>query len=275
MFKFNFLRPKKEETAVTEQMAPESVQVKPAYYGDRYLCPVCETNLAFFLPVDNDYLALLDKYEYNYSLFHDETFNMLQYSCPACRASDRDRLYAMYFLERTKGTDPNRKLNFKDFAPSEVSFFYKKFPFLNYRSADLFIEGVDDKVDIRDMAIYKNDTIDIFLCSHVLEHIDDDRRAMSELFRIMKPGGWGIAMVPILAYQEHIIEDLPITSEAERWRFYGQGDHVRYYNRSGFVQRLEGAGFKVNLLGVDYFGAEKFEKHGIHPRSILYIVEKL
>jgi SAM-dependent methyltransferase len=275
MFKFNFRKPEKEVIAVPEDVAPEPVQPKPAYIGDQYVCPICDTNLAYFLPVDNSYLALLDKYEYNYSLFHDETFNMLQYSCPACGASDRDRLYAMYFLERMNGADANRKLNFIDFAPADVSYFYKKFPFLNYRSADLYMEGVDDKVDITGMKIYANSSVDIFLCSHVLEHIEDDRKAMSELYRILKPGGWGITMVPILAHQDKIIEDLPITSEADKWRYYGQGDHVRYYNRSGFVERLQGAGFKVNLLGVDHFGPERFEKYGIHPRSILYIVEKL
>lgn len=239
-----------------------------------YHCPVCNTDVAGFLPIENEYLETLDRYEYNYSLFHDETFNMLKYYCPICRASDRDRLYALYFKKKMEQGNPQTKLNFIDFAPSETSYFYKQSPLLSYRSADLYMDGVDDKVDIQDMPVYPESSVDIFLCSHVLEHIDDDRKAMRELYRILKPGGWGIAMVPILMYSEHVIENLPISTDAERWRFYGQNDHVRYYNREGFVGRLKEAGFDVRLHGIDYFGADEFVRNGIHSRSILYIAEK-
>lgn len=255
---------------------PKAGTCAPPYAGDKYHCPVCDTDVGYFKPIDEEYLALLDKYEYNYSLFHDETFNMLKYSCPHCLVSDRDRLYAMYFQNWADKADKNRKYNLVDFAPSDqLTAFFTKFPFVNYRTADLYMEGVDDKVDITDMRIYDDNSKDIFICSHVLEHVDEDRKAMKELYRILKPGGWGIAMVPILTHSDHIIENIGITSEADRWRYYGQGDHVRYYNRAGFVERLQGAGFKVSLLGVDHFGAARFEKNGIHPRSILYIVEKL
>ena len=246
------------------------------YMGDKYYCPICKTGLAHFDIIDQGIIDAFDKYEYNYPIFSCETLNFFNYHCPKCHASDRDRLFAMYLNKIAAGIDKDKKLSFIDFAPQPgLAKFFKSMTFLNYRSADLYMEGVDDKVDITDMKIYKDNSIDAFVCSHILEHVKEDKKAMKELYRILKPGGWGIAMVPILLTSDHIIEDLPIETEAELWKFYGQGDHVRFYNKSGFIDRLKEAGFKVNLYGKDYFGAAAFEKNGIHHRSVLYIVEKI
>jgi SAM-dependent methyltransferase len=136
------------------------------------------------------------------------------------------------------------------------------------------MEAVDDKIDIMDMHIYKDNSVDIFLCSHVLEHVSDDRKAISELYRILKSGGWGIIMVPILLHLKDIYEDPSVTSEAERWKHFGQGDHLRTYSKEGFKGRLAEGGFRITELGIEYFGADTFEKCGIYPRSVLYIVEK-
>jgi len=274
MYKKNVLKLKKAVHSFRKEIFANPYLLP--YMGNKYKCPVCNTGLSYFNPIEKEYLALLDKYEYNYSLFHNETFNFLDYHCPKCYANDRDRLYAVYFLKKTQNTDKSKKVNCIDFAPSPgLSCFLRSFQFLNYRTADLYLAGVDDQVDIRDMSIYKNDSIDIFICSHVLEHVDEDRKAMQELYRILRPGGWGITMVPILTHSAHIIEDAAIVSEADKWKYYGQGDHVRFYNREGFIARLQDAGFRVKLHGADYFGANLFEQHGIHPRSVLYIVEKL
>jgi len=124
------------------------------------------------------------------------------------------------------------------------------------------------------MPIYKDDSIDIFICSHVLEHVEDDRKAIAELYRILKPGGWGIVMVPIQLTLSEIHEDTSIKSENERCKYFGLESHVRIYSKQGFVRRLECSGFKVNQLGISYFGIEIFEKCGIHHRSVLYVVEK-
>jgi predicted SAM-dependent methyltransferase len=98
---------------------------------------------------------------------------------------------------------------------------------------------------------------------------------MKELHRVLKPGGWGIAMVPITNAIEETYENDSITTDADRWKYFGQDDHVRMYSKKGFVGNLEKAGFKVDQLGIDYFGSNVFERHGIHPRSILYIVSKI
>ena len=125
------------------------------------------------------------------------------------------------------------------------------------------------------MNIYKNAQFDIFICSHILEHITDDNSAINELYRILKPGGWGILMVPILLGLPSTWEDSTKISDEQKLKYFGQSDHVRVYEKNDYVNRLEKAGFKVNMLGIDYFGSNVFKKYGIDPKSVLYIVEKL
>lgn len=88
-------------------------------------------------------------------------------------------------------------------------------------------------------------SMDAVICIHVLEHIPDDRKAMAELFRVLKPGGWGSVQVPMAG--EHTLEDPTVTSPRERKRLFGQCDHVRSYGRD-FAGRLEQAGFRCLVL---------------------------
>ena len=81
-------------------------------------------------------------------------------------------------------------------------------------------------------------------------------------------------MAPIVLTLSEIREDTSIKTENERCKYFGQASHVRMYSKQGFVQRLERSGFKVNQFGISYFGAEIFEKCGIHHRPVLYVVEK-
>jgi SAM-dependent methyltransferase len=145
---------------------------------------------------------------------------------------------------------------------------------LDYRTADLFMEGVDMVADVTNMPEIGSDTCDILICSHVLEHVPDDRQALAELYRVLKPGGWAIVMVPIILAAKEIDEDPHVTDVAERWRRFGQFDHVRLYSKRGFISRVEGAGFALEQLGVGYFGRAVLEECGIASRSVLYIAEK-
>jgi len=243
--------------------------------GKHYYCPVCNRRIGRFDFFPMGFLKAYDEYGYIHSIFTAETLNIFSYSCPRCGASDRDRLYALYLKQEFSQTDVTKRYLFIDFAPAvALSYALRKYHFLNYRSADLFMDNVDDRVDIADMPIYKDNSIDIFLCSHVLEHVEDDRKAIAELYRILNPSGWGIVMVPIVLSLSDIYEDASITSQADRWKHFGQNDHLRIYSKQGFITRLEEAGFRVNQFGINYFGTDVFEKHGIHPRSILYVVKK-
>jgi ubiquinone/menaquinone biosynthesis C-methylase UbiE len=120
----------------------------------------------------------------------------------------------------------------------------------------------------------RSESFDIFICSHVLEHVPDDKKALSELFRILRPGGFGILMVPIALKMSKVNEDPSIEDVGERWRRFGQDDHVRQYSKSGFIERVKGAGFIINQYSIDFFGEDVFRKYGISPKSILYVVER-
>jgi SAM-dependent methyltransferase len=114
----------------------------------------------------------------------------------------------------------------------------------DYLTADLFNSDVMVKMDITDIQ-YPDESFDIIFCSHVLEHVNDDKKAIGELFRVLRKNGWAILMVPINS--ETTIEDPSITDSAERLRLFGQEDHVRSYGPD-FKVRIEEAGFKVKVI---------------------------
>jgi predicted SAM-dependent methyltransferase len=239
-----------------------------------YCCPVCGNKNVNFLPLPFYYFREKDKHQFIHSIFLTETINYEFYSCSLCKSSDRDRLYALYF-NRFSSENPDKKLNILDIAPAAaLTKFLKSHTGFHVRTADLFMKGVDDIVDITNMTAYADESFDAFICSHVLEHIEDDISAMKELYRVLAKDGWGIAMVPINLGLENIYEDSSVKDEAGRWKHFGQNDHIRMYSKKGFVERLQSAGFIVKQFDVSYFGAEVFHSNGIHPRSVLYIVNK-
>ena len=99
---------------------------------------------------------------------------------------------------------------------------------INYISGDLNPLVTDRKIDITDIS-FGNDYFDFIICNHVLEHIQDDRKAMSELFRILKPGGEAILQVPISKYNKETFEDISITTLEERKKYFGLKKHMRIY----------------------------------------------
>lgn len=240
-----------------------------------YACPVCLGRVRRFRPLPEAYVEALDRYGFVHSLFQLETLNVQHYECPRCAASDRDRLYALFLGPKHAQIAAGAKVRLLELGPgAALSQFIRSLPRFAYRSADLMNPAADDVVDIMDMRQYAADAFDAFLCSHVLEHVADDRRALRELFRVLAPDGWGIVMAPIHLGLERTLEEPAHVTEAERWKFYGQGDHVRLYAKADFTRRVGDVGFAVRELGVEYFGAGSFVRHGIHPRSVLYLVEK-
>jgi len=241
--------------------------------GPKRKCNVCNTDFrGKFDPLPEKYLDNLKRTGNKYTIEDAETLNYKEYGCPYCLCSDRDRLYCL-FLDNN--LNEGEKYYFLDFAPAPaLGKNLKGRSNIRYRSADLFMPEVDDKVDLMDMNIYNNDTFDAFVCSHVLEHVTDDKKAMKELYRVLKPGGFGIAMVPIVLPLQFIDEDPGVVDPDERWKRFGQEDHVRAYSREGFIERLKAAGFIIEEHTVSDFRKEQFILHGISPRSVLYIVRK-
>jgi hypothetical protein len=240
-----------------------------------YSCPVCQNNVNEFLPLPTFYAENLEKHGWPFTFDDAETMNAEQYSCPQCGESDRNRLYAMYLRERLSAYHSQDKILLLDIAPSRpLSAFINRFENVIHHTADLLAEDVDFAIDITSMPEINSDSYDVLICSHVLEHVNDDKQALSELYRVLKPGGWGIIMVPIILTIDEVDEDPKVTDIAERWRRFGQDDHVRLYSKPGFIRRVETAGFTLKQLGIDYFGKSAFQKYGITEKSVLYIAEK-
>ncbi len=233
-------------------------------------CSICGNREKEYLPLSDFYRENMEKYGYKY-FYQGEMTAHQTYQCSVCGASDRERLYAYWLkqkLEKQVG------LKMIHFAPEHtLSNWIKQNYKFKYETADLMMEGVDHKVDMLDMP-FEDTSFDAFICSHVLEHVDDDKKAVSELYRILKPNGWGILMAPVCTAITHTQEDKSHTTEEERWRYYGQNDHVRLYSHDGFVEAISSSGFKVYQLGIEHFGKQIFKKLGLKESSILYIVEK-
>jgi len=272
------------EALNSETRRLKSLKRRAASSVSRQRCSVCNRRVNRFDPFTPEYKEEIRSYGYIYTFDDAETCNADAYTCHWCGASDRDRLYALYLRDYFRPvastnpeTDPIRII---DFAPTlPLSSFIKRLIAdsprkFSYRTADLFAEGVDDQVDIMDMKIYSDNSVDFFICSHILEHVTDDKKALAELYRILKREGQGILVVPIVLAAEEIDEDPSVTDVAERWRRFGQNDHVRLYSKDGFLTRVRQAGFTVRQLGQEHFGRNNFMKYGITERSVLYIVEK-
>ncbi len=248
--------------------------------GARYYCPVCGERVNTFQPLPEWISDNLEKHGYAYTTAQTETCNTRNYRCPFCEASDRERLYALYIQEFLSGPKADHVNAILDIGPStRLSRFIRGRigtleHDISYRTADLHNEEADDQVDIMTMDMYANEQFDFLVCSHVLEHVTDDRQALRELYRVLKAGGRGIIMVPIVLGLEEIDEDPTLVDESERWRRFGQYDHVRIYSKDGFVKRVKEAGFLVHQYGIEFFGEDAFRKTAITDQSVLYVVEK-
>ena len=215
------------------------------YAGTSHECPVCASRLSKFKPMGVRKSAL----------------------CPVCGALERHRLIWLYCLAKTNLFDgrPKRLLHV---APEPcLKRQLRRINGIEYVDADLESRHATVKMDVTDIQ-FDDASFDIILCNHVLEHVPDDRRAMRELLRVLRPGGWAIMQVPIDG--ESTREDPAITSAADRARLYGQHDHVRQYGRD-YGERLNAAGFQVNVesFAAD-FSPTELDRLGVLANEDLY-----
>jgi SAM-dependent methyltransferase len=215
---------------------------KRQFLGGNYHCPVCNNHIRTFQVIDGTAW------------------------CPICEAGERHRVDWIFMRDRTDLLDsrPKRMLHI---APEMV--FVRRFnqiPNLSYLSVDLENPRAMERMDITNIP-YPDDSFDVIYCSHVLEHIVEDRKAMMELHRVCKPGGWGLLQVPITA--DRTFEDRTVITPKERLAVFGQEDHVR---RCGldYVDRMKDAGFNVThvtaseLITPDQFGVMGILKKDRH-----------
>jgi SAM-dependent methyltransferase len=194
------------------------------YAGSNVTCPVCAKSFRKFLP---------------YGRINPRS-NAL---CPSCLSLERHRLIWLYLQKTTDFFDSRKKV--LHIAP-EVCFI-KKFEAIHgddYITGDIESPLAKVKMDIHAIPFPEN-IFDVVLCNHVLEHVQSDIKAMSEIRRVLKPGGFAILQVPFFhPVPDVTIEDLAITDPAQREKLFGQDDHVRKFGKD-YLKRIEQAGLSA------------------------------
>jgi SAM-dependent methyltransferase len=213
---------------------------KLVYFGFKRYCPVCRSWVRKFKP-----------YGVN---------QRVDAQCPVCKSLERHRFVWIYFREQTQLFDRQPK-HMLHFAPEpEFERRFKKIPALDYVTADLLNPHAMLKMDICQMDC-PDESFDIIYCSHVLEHVQDDRKAIEEIFRILKRNGLAVILVPITA--DKTVEDPSVTDPHEREHLFGQQDHLRRYG-ADFLDRLTESRFTVSVVYVsDLFSKTKIKKMGL------------
>jgi len=235
---YNFLK------SIIKSFIPQNILVKneenfrkilkPFYKGENHQCNVCETKLKNFAKLNNGDLI-----------------------CPVCGSISRTR--RLYKLLNEEFIVPN--IAILDFSPFRILYRkWKKKNNIQYFATDFGTDFIADyRYDITAITC-KDETFDLIICYHILEHIVDDKKAMSELYRVLKKNGTVLIQTPFK--EGEIYEDYSIVTEKERLKHFGQEDHVRIYSVEGLETRLKETGFNTEIRIFDedvYLGLQKNE----------------
>jgi SAM-dependent methyltransferase len=160
--------------------------------------------------------------------------------CPRCGSAERYRLLALW-LDRDGAS--LRQANVLHFAPEAGLASLLKTRVGRYQSADIAPGRADLVLNIEAIAAAEA-SYDCVVCSHVLEHVDD-KKALAEIYRVLKPGGIALIMLPVIEGWATTYENPQVTSPEDRKRHYGQSDHVRWYG-ADVRDRIRAAGFALS-----------------------------
>lgn len=213
--------------------------------------------------------------DHQYSIFAPFN-NRADRMCPSCFSLERHRLLLYYLRHHTDLFErPQRVLHFAaercihDIIRAESS--------ADYHTADLMVQFLPTleikpmhKMSITEIG-FPDAHFDLFLCNHVLEHVPDDRLAMREIYRVLKPGGRALLTVPINPEVDHTEEDRSFDRHQRR-EFYGSQHHLRYYGAKDFMDRLTEAGFDVAPYRIDE-AADRTTLR-IDPEEIIFVCRK-
>jgi SAM-dependent methyltransferase len=234
-------------------ISPLALKILAVFYSGREVeCSVCNKTYRKFLPYGR--------------------VSRPNALCPSCLALERHRLMWLYLKEKTNFLSANLKV--LHIAPEHC--FIKRFEAmanLDYITADIESPLAKVKMDVHKIPFSEN-TFDVAFCNHVMEHVEDDIKAMSEIRRVLKPGGWAIIQSPMDPSRKITFEDPSLITPQQREAAHGQDDHVRTYG-DDYPQRLRKAGFMVKedryVMELD---KEKVKKYALPVEEIIYLCTK-
>jgi len=235
-------------------ISPVAMQaMKFIYKGNNVECPVCSSTFSKMLP-------------------YGRITSRENALCPECMSLERHRLMWIYLQNRTTFFKAPSKL--LHIAPEHCFIDrFEKLKNIEYITADIESPLAKVKMDIHDIPFTEN-TFDIVFCNHVLEHVDDDIRAMQEILRVLKPSGWAIFQSPIDPKRAITFEDKSIMDPAEREKMHGQDDHMRTYGLD-YADRIRRSGFIVKEDNyVKELPTDLVKRYCLHPGETIYLCSK-
>jgi len=225
--------------------------------GNNVECPCCGSTFVTFLP------AGIQKRP--------------NAACLKCGSLERHRNLWLFFKENPQLFKAQTKLLHA--APEKIfSQYFQLRKDIDYTAIDLEPEAYDYTVntiamDLTDLK-FDDNSFDVIICSHVLEHIPDDAKAMSEMHRVLKADGWAIINVPVHQERATTFEDVTINNPKKQLELFGQPDHVRIYGRD-YEDRLQHASFKVELINwPSHYDHNTRFKYGLKENEIIYLCRK-
>lgn len=224
---------------------------------EKKFCPICNSEIIAFLP------------------FGENPRPNAQ--CPNCGSLERHR--KTYLFLKENGSVFKDHLKFLHIAPEKPLYdIFSAKKNLDYLTADLYANQphVMEKMDIQNIQ-YPDNTFDFIYCSHVLEHVPNDKKALEELHRVLKNGGSALIVVPIVFSLEKTFEDPRYNTPELRLKYYGQSDHVRIYGPD-FTDKLRKAGFKILSDGKELtkdMDEKTIKKYGINKNEKIFHCSKM
>lgn len=234
----------------------------------KYECPICHANFGAYLLTGTNANV--------WKQYDGVGAGVRNAVCPVCQSTDRERLVYLFFRDYYFAENKDKHVKLLHIAPeSNLSEYLMKHTNVEYTAGDKRCKGytypdyVQD-VDIMNLHDIADNTYDVLVCNHVLEHVPDDIVAMKELRRVIKPDGIAILQVPYAQKLEKTFEDKTILTPEARFEAYGQNDHVRLYGMD-YKDRLESAGFRVKIseMSKDYPA-----KYGLNCNENLFVCYK-
>lgn len=196
------------------------------------------------------------------------------FSCPSCGAHDRERHLFLY-LDQLGILTTLKGAAILHFAPEKrLMRIIDGLSPAQYVKGDLYpADPTIEKIDMLNIS-YESESFDFIFANHVLEHVADDLKALSELHRTLKPGGMAILQTPYCAKLQTTFQDAGIDSDEARLYVYGQEDHVRLYGNDIF-RRFEAVGFKADIRKhANTLPDIESARYGVNPREPLFLFRK-